>query len=76
MEGSSSSGIVNKIVDFLPFEVHYPGYNWCGPGTKVKKRLLRGDKGVNPLDEACKEHDLIYNQSSDKSVRQQADKSK
>ena len=35
-------------------------YSYCGPGTKVKKRLAEGYKGVNSLDEACRRHDLAY----------------
>jgi hypothetical protein len=41
-------------------EFHIPGYQFCGPGTKVFKRLKRGDKGINKLDEACKLHDIQY----------------
>lgn len=41
-------------------EKHLPGYNYCGPGTKVEERVLRGDWGVNKLDNACKEHDVDY----------------
>lgn len=26
------SGLVNKLIDKLPFELHLPGYNYCGPG--------------------------------------------
>jgi hypothetical protein len=35
-------------------------YSYCGPGTKIKKRLQEGYKGVNSLDKACKEHDISY----------------
>jgi len=48
------SGIINKIIITLPFEAHIPGYNFCGPGTKLKQRLERGDRGINQLDEACR----------------------
>lgn len=65
---------VNKAIDLLPIELHVPGYNFCGPGTKLKARLARGDKGVNPLDEACKIHDIAYSTFKDSSRRQQADK--
>ena len=41
-------------------EFHIPGYNYAGPGTKVVTRLLRGDKGINKLDEACRIHDIEY----------------
>ena len=47
-------GIVNTLINKLPFELHVPGYNYCGPGTKLEKRLKRGDKGINPLDELAK----------------------
>lgn len=26
------SGLVDKLIDKLPFEIHLPGYNYCGPG--------------------------------------------
>lgn len=26
------SGFVDKIIDKLPFELHLPSYNYCGPG--------------------------------------------
>lgn len=66
---------INKGIDLLPIELHLPGgYQYCGPGTKLDKRLRRGDPGINPLDKACKEHDIAYSQSSDTSKRAVADK--
>ena len=56
------SGLLNKLINNLPFEVHIPGYQFCGPGTKLQKRLSRGDSGINPLDAACREHDIAYSQ--------------
>lgn len=53
-------GIVNEAINRLPFELHLPGYQFCGPGTKLRKRLLRGDVGINRLDAACREHDIAY----------------
>ena len=41
-------------------EKHIPGYNYCGPGTQVVDRLIRGDKGINDLDDACRAHDVEY----------------
>lgn len=29
------SGLVNKLIDKLPFELHLPSYNYCGPGMFV-----------------------------------------
>jgi hypothetical protein len=58
-------GFLNKVINNLPFELHLPGYRYCGPGTKLEKRLARGDPGINPLDSACKQHDIAYSQDRD-----------
>jgi hypothetical protein len=70
----SGEGWVTKALSKLPVELHLPGYNFCGPNTKLDKRLARGDKGVNPLDEACLEHDKIYAATNDKERIREADK--
>lgn len=67
-------GIVNSIIDKLPIELHLPGYQYCGPGTKLQKRLERGDPGINQLDAACKKHDIAYANNKDLKYRQIADK--
>ncbi|KAK4874039.1 hypothetical protein RN001_013399 [Aquatica leii] len=67
-------GLINTLVNKLPVELHLPGYNFCGPGTRLTKRLARGDKGINPLDEACREHDIAYSQTNDLSKRHEADR--
>ena len=54
---------MNKIINELPFEMHLPGYNYCGPGTKLAARLARGDKPINPLDSACREHEIAYSKN-------------
>ncbi|KAE9543755.1 hypothetical protein AGLY_002151 [Aphis glycines] len=51
---------VNSLINSLRVEAHVSGYQFCGPGTKLKKRLDRGDKGINPLDVACRDHDIVY----------------
>lgn len=66
-------GLVNTLINKLPFELHIPGYNYCGPGTKLESRLARGDKGVNPLDEYCKYHDIAYTNSNNLTDRHKAD---
>jgi hypothetical protein len=53
-------GLISKIISKLPIELHIPGYNYCGPGTKLDKRLGRGDKPVNRVDEVCMFHDIDY----------------
>ncbi|KAG4068965.1 hypothetical protein HA402_005113 [Bradysia odoriphaga] len=64
---------MNSIINKLPIELHLPGYQYCGPGTKLDKRLARGDPGVNQLDQACKEHDIAYSRHKDISNRHKAD---
>lgn len=71
---SKGSGIVNSVINSLPFEAHLPGYRFCGPGTKLHKRLARGDRGINGLDEACREHDIAYAAHKDVASRHEADK--
>lgn len=66
------SGIVDSLINNIPVEIHLPGYQYCGPGTKLRKRLLRGDRGINKLDEACMYHDIAYT-NSDLNVRHKAD---
>lgn len=69
------AGFLNSVIDSLPFELHLlGGYNYCGPGTKLQKRLARGDKPINPLDEACKEHDIAYSVNKDSPSRLKADR--
>ncbi|KAK9703586.1 Phospholipase A2-like domain [Popillia japonica] len=80
-------GLLNTLINKLPVELHIPGYSFCGPGTelhipgysfcgpgtKLRERLERGDKGVNLLDAACKEHDIAYSSSRNLSNRHVAD---
>lgn len=71
---SRGSGLVNSLINKLPVELHVPGYRFCGPGTRLSKRLARGDRGINPLDEACKAHDISYAASNNIEERHRADK--
>lgn len=71
---STGQGLVNSLINKLPFEAHIPGYNFCGPGTKLQKRLARGDLGINQLDDACREHDIAYSKSRNLEDRHKADK--
>jgi Phospholipase A2-like domain len=67
------AGLLNTLINKLPFEAHLPGYSYLGPGTRLQKRLQRGDQGINPLDEAAKEHDIAYSQSDLLTDRHKAD---
>ena len=68
MKQYQGKGILNTIIDRLPVSLHVPGYNYCGPGTK-----LRGQPAVNKLDEYCKQHDIFYSNNSDTAARNKAD---
>ena len=61
---NSGSGLVNNVINNLPFELHIPGYNFLGAGTKLE-HLARNDKGINKLDELAKQHDIEYAKNKD-----------
>ena len=44
-----------------------------GPGTKLKKRLSRGDPGMNQLDKITKQHDIGYARAKNLQEKWQAD---
>ena len=39
VKSSKGGSILNKMINSLPVEVHLPGHNFTGPGTKLNKRL-------------------------------------
>ena len=66
--------LLNRAINVLSFELHIPGYQFCGPGTRLTRRLVRGDASINPLDAACREHDIVYSHSNNLTDRYAADK--
>ena len=48
-------------------------YSYCGPFTKLDKRLSEGYRGANKLDRACLHHDVAYALHSDTVGRNAAD---
>ena len=54
-------GVVNTLLNsgWLP-EMHLPGHSYTGPGTKLRKRLLRQDQPINALDRSAQFHDMSY----------------
>lgn len=34
--------------------------NFIGPGTQIEKRIARGDRGINDLDDSARIHDTAY----------------
>lgn len=68
-----SSGF-NRAVDVLPEELHLPRCRFYGPGTYLEERLARGKRGINQLNEACREHDTAYAQYKDNKNRGKAER--
>ena len=68
------TGLLNTLINKLPFELHLPTYRYCGPGTRLGERLARGDAPVNSLDAACRAHDIAYSASSRVADRNRADR--
>jgi len=70
-----SSAKVNTLVSKLPIEVHLPGQNFTGPGTKLDRRLnpdgtpKEWSKPVNRVDTAAYYHDLCYAKHPDTKTR-------
>src|SRR5438552_12785128 len=66
-------GLMNSLINTLPFEAHVPGYNYLGPGTNFDLRREKGSKPTNKLDEAAMLHDLAYSKTNNLSDRHAAD---
>ena len=54
-------------------ELHWPGYQYMGPGTELEKRLKRGDPGINRLDKIAKQHDIDYSHAKNLQDKWKAD---
>ena len=61
---ATGGSFLNTLVNKLPFEIHLPGHNFTGLGTKLYKRLNpdRTSKvwsiPINRVDNAAYHHDL------------------
>jgi len=72
---TSSKGFLNKAINSLPFEMHLPGHNFNGPGTKLNKRLNADltpkawSKPINRVDQAAYHHDICYVKNKDTKTR-------
>lgn len=67
--------MLNRVINNLPFEMHLPGHNFTGPGTKLNKRLnpdltpKEWSKPVNRVDNAAYHHDVCYLKHKDIETR-------
>lgn len=64
---------IQKLIGKTGIEFHWPGYQYMGPGTKLKKRLKRGDPGINRLDRIAKQHDIDYSYAKNLQDKWKAD---
>ena len=67
--------LLNKVINNLPVEMHLPGHNFTGPGTKLNKRLnpdltpKKWSKPINRVDKAAYHHDVCYLKNNDTATR-------
>ena len=63
---TKGGSVLNKFINNLPVEMHLPGHNFTGPGTKLNKRLnsdltpKKWSKPINRVDKAAYNHDICY----------------
>lgn len=64
---------LQKAFEKMGVEFHIPCYNYAGPGTRLQKRLKRGDKPVNRLDAIAMHHDIAYSKAKNLKGKWKAD---
>ena len=65
---------IQKVLAKPGTEWHVSGYQFLRPGTKLKKRLKRGDQGKNRLDRIAKQHDIDYSKARSLKDKHRADR--
>ena len=74
-KSSKGGSLLNKFINNLPVEMHLPGLNFTGPGTKLNKRLnpdltpKKWSKPINRVDKAAYNHDICYLKNNDTTTR-------
>ena len=72
---ATGGSFLNTLVNKLPFEMHLPGHNFTGPGTKLYKRLNSDGTRkewsipINRVDNEAYHHDLCYSKHDDTKTR-------
>ena len=75
IKAQEGGSLLNKVINNLPVEMHLPGHNFTGPGTKLKKRLntdltlKKWSKPVNRVDKAAYHHHICYLKNDDTATR-------
>ena len=73
--GAAGESFLNTLVNKLPFQMHFPGHNFTGPGTKLYKRLnpdgtpKEWSIPINRVDNAAYHHDSCYTKHDDTKTR-------
>ena len=74
-KGTAGESFLNSLVNKLPFQMHLPGHNFTGPGTKLYKRLnpdgtpKEWSIPINRVDNAAYHHDLCSSKHDDTKTR-------
>ena len=72
---ATGGSFLNTLVNKLSFEMHLPGHNFTGSGTKLYKRLnpdvtpKEWSKPLNRDDNAAYHHELCYSKHNDTKPR-------
>ena len=75
IKSQKGGSLLNNAVNNLPFEMHLPGHNFTGPGTKLKKQHnpdltpKKWSKPVNRVDKGAYHHDICYLRNDDTATR-------
>ena len=75
VKSPKGGSILNRMINSLPVEMHLPGHNFTGPGTKLNKRLNKDltpkawSKPINRIDQAAYNHDVCYLKNNDTKTR-------
>lgn len=65
---------LQKWLGSLGVEFHWPGYQFMGPGTRLKDRLRSGQFGINRLDRLALIHDIRYSRAKTLKEKHRADR--
>ena len=72
---ATGGSVLNTLVNKRSFEIHLPGHNFTGPGTKLYKRLKPDEMPkewsipINRVDNAAYHRDLCYSKHDDTKIR-------
>ena len=72
---ATGGSFLNILMNKLPFEMHLPGHNFTGSGTKVYKRFNPDETPkqcsipINKVDNPAYHHDVCYSKHDDTKTR-------